>query len=77
MTNEWSRGLTGDSIIKSLFGKVASLVWGIEDFVVENGEVESKTKTDWVRRWEISASNLGSILVRFQRFVGRSFALVA
>lgn len=31
----------GNSIIKSLFGEVVSMVGGVEDFVVENGEVES------------------------------------
>jgi len=55
--------LTSNSIIESLLSKVACLVWGVQDLVVENGEVKGKTETDWVGRCEISLSNLGGVLV--------------
>ena len=60
------RNLTSNSIIESLLGKVARLVWGVEDFIVEHGEVEGKTKTDWVGWCKISLGNLGSVLVSLQ-----------
>ena len=69
--------LTCNSIIKSLLSKMASLIGRVEDLVVENGEVESKTKTDWVCRCEIGLSNLSSVLVGLKRFVGRCATLVA
>ena len=68
---------TGNGVIKGLFGKVACLVWGVQDLVVENGEVECKTKTDWVGGSKISLSNLGSVLVCLERLVGRLLSLVA
>lgn len=41
---------TSDGIIKSLLGKVTCLIGGVQDLVVKDGEVQSKTKTDGVRR---------------------------
>jgi hypothetical protein len=67
---------TGDSIIKGLLGKVACLVGRVQDLVVENGEVESKTKTDWVCWSKISLSNFGGVLVSLQGLVGRLLSLV-
>ena len=64
-----------NSIVESLFGKMASLVRRVEDLVIEDGEVEGKTKSDWVCRSKIGLSNFGSILVGFQRFVGRLLSL--
>jgi len=57
--------LTSNSIIESLLGKVACLVWGVQDLIVENGEVKGKTETDWVSRCKVSLSNLGSVFVSF------------
>jgi hypothetical protein len=68
---------TGNGVIKCLLGKVACLIWGVQDLVVENGEVEGKTKTDWVGGSKISLSNLGSVLVCLERLVGRLLSLVA
>jgi len=68
--------LTSNSVIKSSLGKVACLVWGVEDLVVEDGEVESKTKTDWVGWSQLGLSNLGGSLVSLKGLVGRSLALV-
>ena len=55
----------GNSIIKSLFCEVASLIRRVEDLVVEDGEVQRETKTDWVSWREISAGNFGGVLVGF------------
>jgi hypothetical protein len=56
---------------------VASLIRRVENLVVENGEVEGKTKTDGMRWREISLSNVGSGSVGLERLVGRCLALVA
>lgn len=48
-----------------MLGKVACLVWGVQDLIVENGEVKGKTETDWVSRCKVSLSNLGSVFVSF------------
>ena len=71
------RNLTSNSIIESLLGKVARLVWGVEDFIVEHGEVEGKTKANWVSWGKVGLSNLGSVLVGFEGLVGRLLSLVA
>ena len=49
----------------------------VEDLVVEDGEVERETKTDWVSRGEISAGNFGGVLVGFEGLVGRDLTLLA
>ena len=41
---------TSDGIIESLLGEVACLIGRVQDLVVKDGEVQSKTKTDGVRR---------------------------
>jgi hypothetical protein len=41
---------------------VASTVGGVQDLVVEDGEVEGKTKTNGVSRSELSLSNIGGAL---------------
>jgi hypothetical protein len=55
---------------------VASLIGRVEDLVVEDGEVQGKTKTDWVRRGEVGLSNFGSVLVGLQRQVRRTLSLL-
>ena len=67
----------GNSIIKSLFCEVASLIRRVEDFVVEDGEVQRETKTDWVSWGEVSAGNFGGVLVGFEGLVGRDLTLLA
>ncbi len=69
--------LTSNSIIESLLGEVASLIWGVENLVVEDGEVQGKTKTDWVSWGKIALGNLGSGLVSLEGLVGGLLALVA
>ncbi len=69
--------LTGNSIIESLLGKVAGLIRGVQNLIVENGEVESKTKADWVCWCKVSLGNFGSVLVCLEGLVRRLLSLVA
>jgi hypothetical protein len=55
---------------------MASLVGRVEDFVVEDREVEGETKTYWVSWGKISAGDFGGVLVSFEGLVGRDLALV-
>ena len=65
-----------NGIVESLLSQVARLVGRVEDLVVEDREVQGKTKADGVSGCEVSLSNFGRGLVGFQRFVGRLLALV-
>lgn len=56
---------------------MASLVRGVEDLVVEDGEVERKTQADRVGRRQLGLGNLGSSLVSLERLVGGVLAAVA
>jgi hypothetical protein len=69
--------LTSNSVVECLLGQVAGLVWGIEDLIVEYGEVEGKTQADGVGWGQVCLGNLGSGLVCLERLVGRCLALVA
>ena len=40
---------TSNGIIESLLGKTASLIRGVEDLVVEDGEVQCETQADGMR----------------------------
>lgn len=55
--------LTSNGIIESLLGEVTSLVWCVEDLVVEDREVESKAQSDWVCWGKVSLGNFGGSLV--------------
>jgi hypothetical protein len=66
-----------NGIIESLLGQMASLVWGVVDLVVEHGEVECKTETDWVGWGEIGLSNIGGALICLEGLVCRLLALIA
>lgn len=68
---------TGNSIIESLLSEVASLVWGVQDLIVEDGEVEGKTKADGVCWGKVSLSNFGSHLVSLKGLVSGLLSLVA
>lgn len=70
-------GLTGNGIVEGLLGEVASLVGGVEDLVVEYGEVKGKTKTDRVGWGKFGLGNLGGSLVGVEGLVGGVLALVA
>lgn len=52
----------GNGVVESLLGKMASTVWRVEDLVVEDGEVQGETETDWVSRCELGLSDVGSVL---------------
>jgi hypothetical protein len=69
--------LTSNSIIESLLGQLASLVGRVEDLVVEDGEVQGKTKADGVGGSKVLGSDLSGGLVSLERLVGRGLALVA
>jgi hypothetical protein len=56
---------------------MACLVRGIEDLVVENGEVQGETQADGVGRRKIGLGNLGGSLVGLEGLVGGVLAAVA
>jgi len=56
-----------NGIVESLLGKVAGTVGGVQNLVVENGEVQSETKTDGVGRGEVGLGNIGSVLKEISR----------
>src|SRR5690348_13864614 len=68
---------TSNSVIKSLLGQLACLIGGVENLIVEDGEVQGKTKADGVGRSKVGGSNVGSSLVGFEGLVCRSLALVS
>jgi len=55
---------------------VAGLVGRVEDLVVKDGEVERKTKTDWVGWSQLGLSDLGGSLVSLKGLIGGGLALV-
>ena len=65
-----------NSVVKGSLGKVASLVGGVENLVVEDREVQGESETDGMGRSEVSLGNLGGILVSLERLVGGGLALV-
>jgi hypothetical protein len=67
----------GNRIVKRLLGEVARTVGRVEDLVVEYGEVEGETETDWVGGREFSDRNVRRGLVGLERLVGAVLALVA
>ena len=57
---------TSDSIVESLLGEMAGLIRRIENLIVEDGEIQGKTKTNRVSRCKISRGDLGCCLVGLQ-----------
>jgi hypothetical protein len=53
----------GDSVVKGLLGKVTSSVRRVQDFVVEDREVQRETETNRVCWSELSLCNVGGILI--------------
>jgi hypothetical protein len=45
-----------------LLGKVAGAVRGVENLVVEDGEIEGEAEADGMSRSQFSLGNVGSIL---------------
>ena len=56
---------------------MACLVRRVQDFIVKNGEVEGKTKADWVCWGKVGLGNIGSGLVSLERLVGRLLSPIA
>jgi hypothetical protein len=52
----------GNGIVEGLLGEVACTVGGVEDLVVEDGEVQGETEADGVSGGEVSLGNFGSVL---------------
>merc|ERR1719230_941340 len=56
---------------------LASFFWVVKHFVLEDGEVEGKAKTDWMRHCQILLRNLLSFLICQFGIVGSRGLLVA
>lgn len=69
--------LTSNGVIKSKFGEVAGLVGGVQDFVVEDREVQGQAEADGVGRGKIGRGDLSGSLVGLQRGIGSALAAVA
>lgn len=52
----------GDGVVESLLGQVAGTVGRVQDFVVEDREVESQTEADGVGRGELRLGDVGGAL---------------
>lgn len=68
---------TSNSIVESELGQVASLVGGVEDLVVEDGEVQGETETDGVGGSKVGLGNLSGGLVGLKGSIGGTLATVA
>ena len=60
-----------------LLSEVASLVGGVEDFVVEYGEVERQAQADGVRGRQLVVGDGGRVAVRVKRVGGGGLSAVA
>lgn len=56
---------------------MASLIRGVQDLVVEDREVQSKTEADWVGWCEVGLGNLRGSLVGLEGLIGRLLTLVS
>jgi len=65
-SKQFWRVRTSDSVVESLFGKMASLIGRIEDLIVEDGKVEGKTETNGMGGGKVGSCNLGGSFVSFQ-----------
>ena len=66
-----------NGVVERLLRQMARTVGAVEDFVVEDGEVECETETDGVGGGELGNGNVGRGLVGLERLVGALFPLVA
>lgn len=55
---------------------MTGLIGGIQNLVIEDGEVKGKTQADRVGRRKLSLGNLGGSLVSFEGLVGGVLAAV-
>jgi hypothetical protein len=65
-----------NGVVEGGLGEVASLVGRVQNLVVEDREVQSKSETDGVGRGEVSLGDLSGVLVSLERLVGGGLALV-
>jgi hypothetical protein len=68
--------LTSNGLVERGLGHLAGLVGRVQDLVVEDREVQGKTKTDGVGRGELGSSDLSGGLVSLEGLVGGILALV-
>lgn len=53
-----------NGIIEGLLGEVAGTIRGVQDLVVEDGEVEGQSETNGVRGGQLGLGDVGGALVR-------------
>ncbi len=58
--------LTSNRVVECLLGKMASLIRGVQDLVVEDGEIQGETETDGVGGCKVGGGNLGGSFVGLQ-----------
>ena len=52
-----------NSIIKGLFGHFTGFTGFVHDFIIEDGEVKSKTESDWVGGLQVFGSFISSLVI--------------
>jgi len=62
----WEVFDVGDGIVESLFGHFAGFTGLVHDFVVENGEVKSKTESDGVGGLQVRSGLFSGFVVSFE-----------
>jgi len=55
-----------NGIVEGLLSNLAGLLGLVHDFIVKYGEIQSKTKTNWVCRLELSSADVSGTLVSIQ-----------
>jgi hypothetical protein len=68
---------TGNGIVEGLLGEVASTVRGVQNLIVEDGEVQGETQADGVGGRKLSLGDIGGSLVSLEGLIGRVLAAVA
>ena len=56
---------------------MARLIWGVENLVVEDGEVQCETKANWVSGSQVGLGDFGGVLVCLEGLVCGGLSLVA
>jgi hypothetical protein len=56
---------------------LASLVWRVQNLVVKYGEVQGKTKADWMGWCEVGLGNFCGVLIGLEGLVGGLLTLIA
>lgn len=66
-----------DGIVEGLLGQMASTVGGVQDLVVEDGEVEGQSEANGVGRGQLGDGDIRGVLVGLEGLVRGLLALVA